>query len=255
MRYYLAHGELPWQDVARSHVLDAVDHARDWSDLRRRLSAHGVVVKLVRRGERVQGLAFAEGFERTARGCAASRIDARCALRALESRFGVFMPTHEPAPAVQPAARWIDTARPRILAAVDAAQSWDDLTQRLSQRGVVIKLVARGGRVQGLTFAEGIGPDAPGAVHRALIRAARRPPWRSVLGPSRAKRSHGRIADANRASAAMQPGESDYACGCIMTPVMARAERCSRPNTSSTTYACAQRTGPIGTGSALSVAA
>jgi hypothetical protein len=71
-------------------VLDVVDRARDWSDLYQRLAAHGVVVKLVRRGERVQGLAFAEGLDRNAPGCAASRIDARCALRAMESRFGPF---------------------------------------------------------------------------------------------------------------------------------------------------------------------
>jgi hypothetical protein len=161
-RRMIEHGELPWQDVARPYVLDAVDRARDWSDLHERLSAHGVAVKLVQRGERVQGLAFAEGFERPAPGCAASRIDARCALRALEGRFGPFTPTHEPAPTVQPAAPWIDSVRPRVLAAVDAARSWDDLTQRLSQHGVVLKLVSRGGRVQGLAFAEGASLDAPG---------------------------------------------------------------------------------------------
>jgi hypothetical protein len=90
------HGEVPWQDAARPYVLDAVDRARDWADLHQRLAAHGVVVKLVRRGERVQGLAFAEGLDRTAPGCGASRIDARCALSALERRFGPFVPLHEP---------------------------------------------------------------------------------------------------------------------------------------------------------------
>jgi hypothetical protein len=84
------HGELPWQDVARPYILDAVDRARDWSELRRHLAAHGVVVKLVQRGERVQGLAFAEGLDRTAPGCGASRIDARCTKAALEQRFGPF---------------------------------------------------------------------------------------------------------------------------------------------------------------------
>src|ERR1700686_978858 len=77
-----AWGEPLWQDVARSYVLDAVDRAEGWSDLHQRLAAHGVVVKLVQRGDRVQGLAFAEGFDRRARGCGASRIDARCALLA-----------------------------------------------------------------------------------------------------------------------------------------------------------------------------
>jgi hypothetical protein len=85
-----AQGELPWQEVARPHVLDAVDRATDWSDLRRRLAEHGVVVKLVERGGRIQGLAFAEGHDRNAPGCGASRIADRCKLRALEARFGAF---------------------------------------------------------------------------------------------------------------------------------------------------------------------
>ena len=88
-------GELPWQEVARPHVLDAIDRATDWSDLRRRLAAHGVVVKLVERGGRIQGLAFAEGHDRNAPGCGASRIADRCKLRALEARFGAFPPHDE----------------------------------------------------------------------------------------------------------------------------------------------------------------
>jgi hypothetical protein len=83
-------GELPWQDVARRHVLEAVDRATDWSDLHRRLAEHGVVVKLVERGGRIQGLAFAEGHDRNAPGCGASRIADRCKLRTLEARFGAF---------------------------------------------------------------------------------------------------------------------------------------------------------------------
>src|ERR1700693_1444786 len=83
-------GELPWQEVARPYVLDAVDRAADWSDLHRRLKEHSVVVKLVERGGRVQGLAFAEGHDRNAPGCGASRVDDRCKLRALEARFGTF---------------------------------------------------------------------------------------------------------------------------------------------------------------------
>jgi hypothetical protein len=83
-------GELPWQDVARPYVLDAVDRAVDWSDLHRRLGEHGVVVKLVERGGRVQGLAFAEGRDASAPGCGASRVDDRCKLRALEARLGPF---------------------------------------------------------------------------------------------------------------------------------------------------------------------
>jgi hypothetical protein len=156
-------GEPPWQDVARPCILDAVDRARDWNDLRQRLNAHGVVLKLVRRGERVQGLAFSEGFDRTAPGCAASRIDARCAISALERRLGPFTPSHESAaPDIARGAPWIISARPKILAAADEANSWEDLRKRLDQHGIVVKLVARGGRVQGLAFAEGRQPDAPG---------------------------------------------------------------------------------------------
>ncbi len=155
-------GELPWQDVARPYILEAVDAARDWSDLRDRLGAHSIVVKLVRRGDRMQGLAFAEGLSRNAPGCAASRIDARCALRAMESRFGPFTPADEPAPGVLRSEPWSDSVRPSILAAVDEAASWSDLRHRLDQSGIVIKLVERGGRVQGLAFAQGSHPDAPG---------------------------------------------------------------------------------------------
>lgn len=88
-------GELPWQEVARPYVLDAVDRATDWSDLHRCLAEHGVVVKLVERGGRIQGLAFAEGHDRNAPGCGASRIADRCKLRALEARFGAFPPHEE----------------------------------------------------------------------------------------------------------------------------------------------------------------
>jgi hypothetical protein len=52
-------GELPWQESARPYVLDAVDRAKDWSDLHQRLAAHGVVAKLVRRSRQIRGLAFA----------------------------------------------------------------------------------------------------------------------------------------------------------------------------------------------------
>jgi hypothetical protein len=170
-------GEPSWQDVARPYILDAVDGAKHWSDLHQRLAAHGVVVKLVQRGDRVQGLAFAEGASRSAPGCAASRVDARCALSALERRFGPFAPAHDvahdvaqsiQAPRAEPieskasARRWSDQVRPRILAAVDAARSWPDLAQRLDRHGIIVKLVERGGRVQGLAFAQGTRADAPG---------------------------------------------------------------------------------------------
>jgi hypothetical protein len=91
-------GELPWQESARPYVLDAVDRASSWSELHERLAAHGVVAKLVRRSEKIRGLAFAEGFERGAPGCAASRIDARCGLQALERRFGACPYTPEQPP-------------------------------------------------------------------------------------------------------------------------------------------------------------
>jgi Relaxase/Mobilisation nuclease domain len=155
-------GELPWQESARPYLLDAVDRAKGWSDLHQRLRAHGVVVKLVQRGERVQGLAFAEGLDRRAPGCAASRIDARCALRAMESRFGPFTPSREPIAEIARSVPWADTIRPTILAAVDSAKTWDDLSQRLGRDGIVVRLIQRGARVQGLAFAAGRDPEAPG---------------------------------------------------------------------------------------------
>jgi hypothetical protein len=170
-------GEPLWQDVARPYVLDAVDRAQTWSDLHQRLAAHGVVVKLVQRGDRVQGLAFAEGLDRKARGCGASRIDARCALSALEQRFGSFTPEHDVVHDVAPAEKalraepieakassrqWTEKVRPTILEAVDATHSWPDLAQRLGRHGIVVKLVERGGRIQGLAFAQGRSPDVPG---------------------------------------------------------------------------------------------
>ncbi|MGA7286283.1 MAG: relaxase/mobilization nuclease domain-containing protein, partial [Candidatus Cybelea sp.] len=169
-------GELPWQESARPYVLDAVDRAKDWSDLHQRLGAHGVVVKLVRRGERVQGLAFAEGLDRRAPGCAASRIDSRCALRALESRFGPFIALPEPVVEVAHRTAWADMVRPKILTAVDASKTWDELTQRLDRDGIVVKLIQRGTRVQGLAFAAGTDPEAPGCgasrIHPRCKKAA-----------------------------------------------------------------------------------
>ncbi len=169
-------GELPWQEAARPYVLDAVDRAKDWNDLHQRLRAHGVVVKLVRRGDRVQGLAFSEGSNRRAPGCAASRIDARCALRAMEGRFGPFTPSREPRPNVERTPSWPDTVRPTILAAVDAAKTWEDVNQRLDRDGIVVKLIQRGERVQGLAFAAGRGPEAPGCgasrIHPRCKKAA-----------------------------------------------------------------------------------
>lgn len=155
-------GEIPWQDVARPHVLDALDRARDWKDLHERLAAQGIVVKLIERGGRVQGLAFAEGLDRNAPGCAASRIDRRCALKALEDRFGPFRPAHERVVEHVSQVSWADRVRATTLTAVDAANSWDDLRQRLGEHGIVVKLVERGGRVQGLAFAQGHDPNAPG---------------------------------------------------------------------------------------------
>ena len=170
-------GEPLWQDVARPYILDAVDGAKGWSDVHQRLAAHGVIVKPVQRGDRVQGLAFAEGADRSAPGCAASRVDVRCALSALERRFGPFTPAHDiahdvaqadPAPRAEAiesnasSRRWSDQVRPTVLAAVDAARSWPDLAQRLDRHGIVVKLVERGGRVQGVAFAQGTRADAPG---------------------------------------------------------------------------------------------
>lgn len=169
-------GELPWCESARPYALDAVDRAKDWNDLHQRLGGHGVVAKLVRRGERIRGLAFAEGPQRSAPGCAASRIDARCALPALERRFGPFMPSHELANATIDATRWVQNARATILTAVDSARSWEDLAQQLGRDGIVVKLIARGRRVQGLAFAQGHDLGAPGCgasrIHPRCKKAA-----------------------------------------------------------------------------------
>ncbi len=191
-------GELPWQESARPYVLDAVDRAKDWSDLHQRLAAHGVVVKLVRRGERVQGLAFAEGLDRRAPGCAASRIDARCALRALESRLGPFIPLPEPVVEVADRTAWADEIRPKILKAVDAAKTWDDLTQRLDRDGIVVKLIQRGTRVQGLAFAAGSDPQGPGCGASRIHPRCKKAALEQRFGPfpreaqqrSEPKRSH-----------------------------------------------------------------
>jgi hypothetical protein len=206
------HGELPWQDVARSYVLDAVDRARDWSDLRERLAAHGVVVKLVQRGGRVQGLAFTEGLDRNAPGCAASRIDARCALGALERRFGPFIPSHDPARSVAHSEPWSDTARAAILDAVDAANSWDDLKQRLGQHGIVVKLIERGGRAQGLSFAQGSDPNAPGCGASRIDARCKKAALEQRFGPfpsneqQREQHRRGRLRERAAQEARHDPG-------------------------------------------------
>jgi hypothetical protein len=196
-------GEPLWQAVARPYVLDAVDRAKGWSDLHQRLAAHGVVIKLIQRGDRVQGLAFAESLDQRARGCGASRIDARCALSALERRFGPFTPEHDVAHGVAPAeprraepiggkvssGQWSNKVRPTILEAVDAAHSWPDLAQRLGRHGIVVKLVERGGRIQGLAFAQGRSPDVPGCGASRIDPRCKKAALEDRFGPfpSRAK--------------------------------------------------------------------
>ena len=160
-------GELPWQDAARPYVLDAVQRAISWDDLRERLAGHGVVLKAVERGGRFQGLAFAESMERDAPGCSASRIAEACKRSRLEARWGPYVPAgHEAARTVLATevgeGLWRDRMRPHILEAVDAAASWDDLKTRLEAHGVVLKGIERGGRFQGLAFAQGSAEDAPG---------------------------------------------------------------------------------------------
>jgi Relaxase/Mobilisation nuclease domain len=169
-------GELPWQESARPYVLDAVDRAKDWNELHQRLGAHGVVAKLVRRDKRIRGLAFAEGHGRGVPGCAASRIDARCALPALERRLGPFAPSRELVTQAIDATRWLQSARATVLTAVDGARAWEELTQQLERNGIVVKLIARGTRVQGLAFSQGRDPGAPGCgasrIHPRCKKAA-----------------------------------------------------------------------------------
>jgi hypothetical protein len=191
-------GELPWQESARSYVLDAVDKARDWSDLHARLGTHGVVVKLVRRSDRVQGLAFAEGHDRNAPGCAASRIDRRCALSALERRFGAFTPEREPFPQIARPRAWSDCVRPTILGAVDAAKSWEDLIARLDREGIVIKLVQRGARVQGFAFAQGRDSGAPGCGASRIDPHCKKAALEQRFGPfPNMERQRGRTSEPN----------------------------------------------------------
>lgn len=188
-------GELPWQDAARPYVFEAVERAMSWDDLRARLDAHGVVLKAVQRGGRFQGLAFAEGLAPDAPGCAASRIDARCKLSALEARFGAYAP---PASASQPGPEtravvtadiaekpvlWRDQMRSAILTAVDTAQSWDDLRSRLGDASVVLKAVERGVRFQGLAFAGGEGEDAPGCGASRIDDRCKRSALEARFGP------------------------------------------------------------------------
>jgi hypothetical protein len=191
-------GELPWQERARPYVLDAVDRASDWNDLHQRLATQGVVVKLVRRGERVQGLAFAEGLNLRAPGCPASRIDARCALSALERRFGPFMPSRVPGPEITRLTPWGDTVRPRILTAVDAATSWEDLAARLDQHGIVIKVMQRGARVQGLAFAQGRDTGALGCGASRIDPRCKKAALEQRFGPfPRTGRRHEHINEPN----------------------------------------------------------
>jgi hypothetical protein len=199
-------GEPLWHDVARPCILDAVDNARSWGDLHQRLTAHGAVVKLVRRGDRVQGLAFAEGAAAGAPGCAASRIDSRCALSALVRRFGPFKPTHEVVHDSERAGAairqetisrdamsrpWSDEVRATILAAVDTARSWSDLRQRLDEHGIIVKLVARGGRAQGLAFAKGTHDNAPGCGASRIDPRCKKAALEQRFGPFPAGRDDG----------------------------------------------------------------
>ncbi len=163
-------GEIPWQDAARPYVLDAVERATSWDDLRERLGTHGVVLKAVERGGRFQGLAFAESMEPDAPGCGASRISARCKLSVLEERFGSYSGPERARSgeiaAVRPAVAevWHERMRPVILDAVDRATSWDDLRARLADPmwQIDLKAVERGGRVSGLVFARENIEGAPG---------------------------------------------------------------------------------------------
>ena len=203
-------GELPWQESARPYLLDAVDKARDWSDLRQRLGAHGVVVKLIRRGERVQGLAFAEGHDRSAPGCTASRIDRRCALSALERRFGAFTPEREP----------IAEIHAHGPGAIRFGQRFSLPSMRRSHGRISLnasigwhrhQAVQRGARVQGLAFAQGEIPARRAVERHASIRVAKRLRSSSALGHS-PKWSSNASAPPNRTFTATHVGPIAGAC-------------------------------------------
>ncbi len=184
-------GEIPWQDAARPYVLDAVERATSWDDLRDRLCAHGVVLKAVERGGRFQGLAFAESMEPDAPGCGASRISARCKLSALEERFGPYggperARSAEVAPARSATAEvWHERMRPVILDAVDRARSWDELRALLADPlwQIDLKAIERGGRVSGLAFARENIADAPGCAASRIDARCRLSALEARFGP------------------------------------------------------------------------
>jgi len=104
-----------WSDEMRAAILAEVDGARSWSDLRERLGRHGVVVKMVERGGRVQGLAFVQGEQPDAPGCGASRIDPRCKRATLEKRFGSYPLDSTKCGSKEERTRGGDEERPRVM--------------------------------------------------------------------------------------------------------------------------------------------
>ena len=196
-------------------------------------------MKLVRRGERVQGLAFAEGLDRRAPGCAASRIDRRCALSALERRFGPFAPERAPVTEIARPRPWSDTVRPTILTAVDAAKSWEDLAERLSRDGIVIKLVQRGTRVQGLAFAQGRDPDAPGCGASRIDPRCRKTALEQRFGPfPETEQQRARASEPNIPSDPRGPIAVASVNARSMMLIAIPPGRCVRPARSPTTLGC-----------------
>lgn len=176
-RRHEEYAEPSWHDLTRPAILPIVDRAASWHELHEGLATFGLRVTRIARGGRIQGLAFVEAREAPGRGCAASRIAPRCALRALEARLGAYMSiedyAHRPTAdgrqmddrgtaLDRSGGRWADLVRDTILRAVDEASSWQALRDRLAMRGIVVKLVQRGDRVQGLAFAAGHEPQSPG---------------------------------------------------------------------------------------------
>jgi len=160
----------------------------------------------------------------------------------MESRFGPFTHAREPIAEIARSAPWADTVRPTILAAVDSAKTWGDLSQRLDRDGIVIKLIQRGARVQGLVLQRAAIPKRQAAARRGSTRAARKPHSSSVLARVRIHRSsHPSAAAARRRSRRTR------------SHAAIRDGRCATPNASPTMPGCAQSTERVASVSSANV--
>lgn len=81
-------GTEPFVDEARTSIMAALDRSKSWSEFRSNLSTLGLQYRIVKRGDRIAGIAFGESSGTSPRGSAGSKIDAALSLRNLETRLG-----------------------------------------------------------------------------------------------------------------------------------------------------------------------